>query len=71
MNKLFTGADGETLYTDDGYQYKLSKNQKCKLKFKQINYRGNLFIIHKAVQYMMKCIMLLKPIKKQKNLGQS
>lgn len=29
MNKLFTGADGETLYTDDGYQYKLSTMPWC------------------------------------------
>ena len=29
MNKLFTGSDGETLYTDDGYQYKLSTMPWC------------------------------------------
>ena len=29
LNKLFTGADGETLYTDDGYQYKLSTMPWC------------------------------------------
>ena len=28
-NQLFTGADGDTLYTDDGYQYKLSTMPWC------------------------------------------
>lgn len=28
-NQLFTGADGDTLYTDDGYQYKLSSMPWC------------------------------------------
>lgn len=29
MNQLFAGADGETLYTEDGYQYKLSTMPWC------------------------------------------
>ena len=28
-NQLFTGADGDTLYTEDGYQYKLSTMPWC------------------------------------------
>lgn len=28
-NQLFTGADGDTLYTEDGYQYKLSSMPWC------------------------------------------
>lgn len=28
-NQLFTGADGDTLYTDDGYQYQLSTMPWC------------------------------------------
>ena len=28
-NQLFTGADGDTLYTDDGYRYKLSTMPWC------------------------------------------
>ena len=28
-NQLFTGADGDTLYSDDGYQYKLSAMPWC------------------------------------------